>query len=157
MHLAMPQESEFLAFLLPSWQLVTRLPRPAGAAVVDLLIACEGASCRTLPPECRPMETPTGAAAKTLLANFPHTPAPCALQQFSHTCQTRHNASRQNEAQHACTLHAGGKRVLFTHDDTPNCWWHPLAQSNMDSWRDYLFMTSVAFVLDYPFPDILAR
>ena len=45
---------QLLSMLLPSWQMLRSRPE-ARRVVLDLLVFCDRASCRELPPECRPM------------------------------------------------------------------------------------------------------
>lgn len=49
-----PQVLQLLAMLLPSWQLLRSHPTSRDV-VIDLLVFCDGGSCKELPPECRPM------------------------------------------------------------------------------------------------------
>ncbi len=52
----------------------------------------------------------------------------------------------------------GDAKTLFPDDDVSNCWWFPQPEISQE-WQDlhYGFIYSLAFIISYPFPQILPR
>ena len=64
-------------------------------------------------------------------------------------------ASCTNSMWSALVLHAGGR--LFPHDDVSNCWFVAQDAEAAAKWSDYLFMTSIQFLVQREMVEIAPR